>query len=158
VNKALVGTVLKWVLGPLAVMVLAAALGEARGGDGEGTLQARTAALPDAELRKLEAMPAAALANATWSLGHLDAVRRMIRTELARLPDGPERARVLLRLALVDENPDGQAALIALSCVADPSTCDRPGEAARLEAAWRLVSPGNRLPMSLLEGHPPMPR
>jgi hypothetical protein len=81
----------------------------------------------------------------------------MTQSELQRLPEGPDRARVLLRLALVDDNPDGQAALIAQACVADPSTCDHPGQAAALEARQRFVAPGNRLPLSLLEGHPPIP-
>lgn len=152
----LAGNVLQWVLGPAAVLVLAAALGEARASDHTGTLQARTASLPDAELRKLEAHVASAVANATWAFGSRDAVRTMIRTELDRLPDGTDRARVLLRLALVDDNPDGQAALIAQACVADPRTCDHPGAAARLEALRRFVPPGNRLPLSLLEGHPPV--
>ena len=76
--------------------------------------------------------------------------------ELERLPDGPERARVLLRLALVDDNFDGQAALLAQACVADPRVCDRPGEAAVQEANQRFVTPGNRLPLSMLRGHPPI--
>jgi hypothetical protein len=155
-KKPLAGSILTWVVGPVVVMVVAAALGEARGGDRNDTLHARTSALPDAELRKLEALPVAAVANATWAFGNRDAVRKMTQAELARMPDGPGRARVLLRLALVDDNLDGQAALIAQACVADPSTCARPGEAARLEAARRFVAPGNRLPLSLLAGHPPI--
>jgi hypothetical protein len=155
-KDALAGSFLKWAAGPLAVMVLAAALGEARGGDRRSTLHARTSGLSDAELRRLEALPRAALANATWAFGHRDAVFEMTRSELARIPDGPARARVLLRLALVDDNLDGQAALIAQACVADPSTCEHPEVAARLEAARRFVAPGNRLPLSLLAGHPPI--
>lgn len=158
-KPSLARTVLTWALGPAAVTVLAAELGESQRADRKGTLAERTASLPDAELRKLEAVPAATLANATWVLGSRDAVRAMIRTELDRLPEGPERARVLLRLALVDDNFDGQAALIAQACAADPRTCDQPGQAAALEAKQRLVAPGNRLPLSLLEGgHPPIPR
>jgi hypothetical protein len=156
---SLAGTILKWGLGPAAVMVLAAALGESQRSDRKGTLAERTASLPDAELRKLEALPSAALANATWAFGDRDAVRAMARVELDRIPGGPERAQVLLRLALVDDNLDGQAALIAQACVADPRTCDQPGQAAALEAKQRFVAPGNRLPLSLLEGgHPPIPR
>jgi hypothetical protein len=157
-KETFAGSVLKWVVGPAAVLVLSAALGEARASDGTGTLLARTAALPDAELRRLEGLSAAALANATWAFGSVDAVRKMTRTELERLPDGPERARVLLRLALVDDNLDGQAALIAQACVADPRTCDEPGLAAGLEAKQRFVSPGNRLPLFMLQGHPQVPR
>lgn len=158
-KPSLAGAILKWALGPAAVMSLAAGVGESQRADRKGTLAERTVSLPDAELRKLEALPAAALANATWTLGSRDAVRAMLRTELDRLPEGPERARVLLRLALVDDNFDGQAALIAQACVADPRTCDKPSQAAALEARRRLVAPGNRLPLSLLEGgHPPIPR
>ncbi len=155
-KKTLAGTAVKWVLGPAAVLVLAAALGEARSSDRPGTLLARTATLPDAELRKLEGFSASALGNATWAFGNRDAVRQATQAELQRLPEGPARARVLLRLALVDDNPDGQAALIAQACVSDPSTCDHPAHAAELEARRRFVAPGNRLPLSLLGGHPPI--
>jgi hypothetical protein len=157
-RNALAGDLLKWVFGPGAVMVLFAALGEARASDHTGTLLERTASLPDAELLKLEGLARASFANATWAFGNVDAVRRMMRTELDRIGDGPGRARVLLRLALVDDNFDGQAALIAQACVADPSTCAHPANAARLEASRRFVAPGNRLPLALLEGHPPVGR
>jgi hypothetical protein len=154
VRRPLAGPVLKWAIGPAAVLVLSAALGEERSNDRPGTLLARTASLPDAELRKLEGASASALANATWAFGSREAVRAMLRAELERLPGGPERARVLLRFALVDDNPDGHAALVAQACAADPSTCDHPGNAAALQVRQRFVAPGNRLPSFLLEGHP----
>lgn len=156
-KATLAGVVLKWAVGPLLVLVLSVALGEARASDHTGTLRALTATLPDAELQKLEGLARTSFANATWALGTVEAVRAMTRAELARLPDGPARARVLLRLALVDDNPDGQAALVAQACVADPSLCAHPDNAARLEALRRFVAPGNRLPLFLLEGHPPIP-
>jgi hypothetical protein len=44
-KKPLAGSILTWVVGPVVVMVVAAALGEARGGDRNDTLHARTSAL-----------------------------------------------------------------------------------------------------------------
>jgi hypothetical protein len=148
-KPSLAGTVLKWAIGPIAVMVLAAALGEAQSGARKGAVVARTASLSEAELRELESFPAAALANAAWVLGDRDAVRATTLPALDGVADGAGRARLLLRLALVDETPDGQAALLARACAADSRTCDRPGETAALEARKRLVAPGNRLPPSL---------
>jgi hypothetical protein len=95
-KTALLGSVLKWAVGPLVVMVLAAALGEARGGDRKSVLHARTSALPDAELRKLEALPAAALSHAIWALGGRDPVRSLTQGAPARVPGGPGSARVPL--------------------------------------------------------------
>jgi hypothetical protein len=98
----------------------------------------------------------AALAEAMWASGSLDDVRKMVRTELDRIPesDGPARARVYLRFGIVDTNPDGQAAVFNLACVADPRVCDHMREAAEREVKLRFVAPGNVLPLSLTGGHP----
>jgi hypothetical protein len=143
------GIVLKWVVGPIAVMVLAAALGDSRSGARKSPLLGRIASLSDAELRELETFPAAALANAAWTLGDTESVRVTTQAALDVLPDGPARARLFLRLALVDDTADGLAALFARACAADSRTCGRPSEMAAFEASRRLVASGNRLPPSV---------
>ena len=101
---------------------------------------------------------AQAVADATWAFGSEEAVRRMFRTELDRIPesDGPGRARVFLRFGIVDTNPDGQAALFAQACAADARLCDVLKEAALAEVRARAVPPGNVLPI-YFTGHPPIP-
>jgi hypothetical protein len=104
-------------------------------------------------------VPAAALAVAdtVWAFGSEDAVRKMARTELDRIleSNGPGRGRVFVRFGIIDTNPDGQAALFAQACVADPSLCDRDRlqQAARREVQARFVAPGNVVPL-YFGGHP----
>lgn len=103
------------------------------------------------------AVSASAVAEVTWTFGSEDAVRKMVRTELDRIPeaDGPDRARVFLRFAIVDTNFDGQAALFNQACVADASLCDREKmkAATAREVQGRRVSPGNAMPV-FFAGHP----
>jgi hypothetical protein len=103
------------------------------------------------------AASAHAVAEMTWAYGSEDATRKMVRTELDRLPDtdGPARARVFLRFAIVDTNFDGQAALFNQACVADASLCDREKmkAATEREVQARRVAPGNVLPV-FFAGHP----
>jgi hypothetical protein len=94
-------------------------------------------------------------------LGSEDAVKKMLRAELDRLPEaeGKARARVLVRFGIIDSNPDGQAAVFFQACVADPSLCDRARliAAAERETHARLVEPGQHLPLYLMSGHPRVP-
>jgi hypothetical protein len=103
------------------------------------------------------AAAAAAVANATWAFGSEEAARKMFRAELDRLPesDGPGRARVFVRFGVIDSNYDGQAALFAQACVADPNLCDleRLKQVAQREVRARFVSPGNVVPL-YFGGHP----
>jgi hypothetical protein len=100
---------------------------------------------------------ALAVADATWAFGSEEAARKMFRAELDRIPDsdGPRRARVFLRFAIIDTNFDGQAALFAQACAADASICDRERmkEATDREVKARLVPPGNVMPLYFV-GHP----
>lgn len=111
-------------------------------------------------VRRLRPDAAAAAADATWATGNEESVRRMFRTELDRLPeaDGPGRARVFIRFGIIDDNPDGQAALFAQACVADPSVCDRDRlrQAAEREVRARKVPPGDQLPLYFIGHHPPI--
>jgi len=118
----------------------------------------RRSRLSAADVRKDPASASAlAIANATWAFGGEDAARKMFRTELDRIPDtdGPGRARVFLRFAIIDTNFDGQAALFAQACVADATLCDREKmkEATQREVRARFVSPGNVMPV-YFAGHP----
>jgi hypothetical protein len=146
-----------WVVGPIVAFLLAAGTGRMSAGDVRGKFVEATTGLPGALQQELEASPASAVADATWALGSSDSVKRMFRTELDRLPEGPARARVLIRFGVFDSNPDGQAAVFSQACADDPSVCDaglKP--AAEREVKQRRVSPGNQLPPFLLEGHPPI--
>jgi hypothetical protein len=109
-----------------------------------------------AETHSLEAVPAFAVADVTWGFGSEDAVRTMAGNELDRLPasETAQRARVFVRFGIIDTNPDGQAALFAQACVADPNMCnDRLKDAAQREVKARFVPPGNVLPL-YFGGHP----
>ena len=100
---------------------------------------------------------ALAVAEATWAFGNEEAVRKMFRTELDRIPEinGAGRARVFVRFGVIDTNYDGQAALFAQACVADPNVCDldRLKQAAQREVQARFVPPGNVVPL-YFGGHP----
>jgi hypothetical protein len=98
-------------------------------------------------------------ADVIWASGDEASVRGMFRTELDRIPesDGPARARVFIRFGILDDNPDGQAALFNQACAADPNVCgvDALKQAAEREVRARLVPPGNHLPL-YFGGHPPI--
>ena len=100
---------------------------------------------------------ARAVADVTWAFGSEDSARKMFRTELDRLPDtdGPARARVFLRFAIIDTNFDGQAALFNQACVADANLCEREKmkAATEREVQARRVAPGNAMPV-FFAGHP----
>jgi hypothetical protein len=148
--------VLQWGLVPLAIVALAGALGQRHANERRGPFLQKTAALSPADRDALESATALAVANATWAFGSVEAVRKMARFELDRIPetDGVNRARVFVRFGIIDTNPDGQAALFAQACVFDPNDCDHLKEAAQRETAARFVAPGNRLPLYFLGGHP----
>lgn len=142
-------------LGPLVVLALVAVVSAVAAGDRRGTLFRATSKLSAAERAALELAPTLAVANGAWRLGSGPSARRAVKSTLDQLPDsGPARARALLRFAAVDQNPEGQAAVIGQACAADASICDHLKEAMESEVATRLVSPGNRLPLYFLTGHP----
>lgn len=144
-----------WFVGPLVAFGLAVGVGRMRADDTAGTFVAATSNLGEPRQRELEQVPAFALADATWALGDRDSVKRMFRAELDRLPEGPARARVLIRFGLFDTNPDGQAAVFSQACADDARVCDDGLKvAAAREAEQRLVAPGNVLPTFLTGGHP----
>jgi hypothetical protein len=146
-----------WIVGPLLAFFLAVGAGRMRVGDARGKFVEATSGLSNGALAQLEAAPALAVADATWALGDAVSVKKMFRRELDRLPEGPLRARVLIRFGVFDTNPDGQAAVFAQACADDPRVCDaglKP--AAEREVKQRLSAPGNQLPPFLLDGHPPI--
>ena len=154
-KKRLTLSVLKWGVGPIAIAALAAAVGHLRAGASE--LIEATASLSEAERKALESVPAQAMANATWAFGSADSLRKTLNFEIDQLPesDGPNRARAFLRLGIIDDNPDGQAAVFSLACSNDPGLCEQKPlrAAAEREAKARFVAPGNQLPLTFLGGH-----
>jgi hypothetical protein len=151
----------KRALGPLLVLVAFIALGYARASGQRAQFERAIAGLSEAERAALASFPKLAIANATWALGSEDALKKMLRSELDRIPEteGAARARALLRFGIIDRNPDGQAAVFFQACVADPSLCDRKRliAAAERETRARLVEPGRHLPLYLTSGHPEGP-
>ncbi|MEI9942490.1 MAG: hypothetical protein WDO69_35195 [Pseudomonadota bacterium] len=147
--------------GPLAVLGLALLLGYAHANGQHAQLARAIAALSKTEQTALESAPALAVANAIWALGNEDAVRKMLKSELDRLPEteGVARARAFVRFGIIDSNPDGQAAVFFQACASDPSLCERPRliAAAERETRARLVEPGQHLPLYLISGHPQVP-
>jgi hypothetical protein len=154
--NAQVGKLARWVVGPLLLFSFCGVVGRSRAGSDRGDFFDAVAALPEPEREALEAVPALAVANASWSFGNEDSVKKMLRSELDRIgeSDPVKRARVLIRFGIFDANPDGQAAVFSQACADDPTTCNeglRP--IAEREVAARAVPPGNQLPM-FLGGHP----
>jgi hypothetical protein len=148
-------------LGPLVLGVLALLLGYARANGERAQFAQATAALSQSERTALESAPGLAVANAIWALGGESAVKKMLKSELDRLPEaeGVARGRVFVRFGIVDSNPDGQAAVFFQACAADQSLCERPAliAAAERETRARFVEPGQHLPLYLTSGHPQVP-
>jgi hypothetical protein len=151
----------KRVLVPLSIFVLALLIGYARANGPRARFARAIAALSDSERTALGAGPGIAICNAIWALGSEEAVKKMLRSELDRLPEteGSARARVFVRFGIIDSNPDGQAAVFFQACASDASLCDRARliRAAERETHARLVEPGQHLPLYLLSGHPQVP-
>lgn len=149
----------KWGMGPLAVLAATSALGALLAGEQRGKLFSLTARLTPVERGELEGAPYRTVANAAWRLGRWSSAKTAVKAELDHLPEngGPARARALLRFAALDDNPEGQAAVAAQACGADPSICDHLKEAVERETSVRLVAPGNQVPLYFLGGHPRIP-
>ena len=145
----------------LALAAIAGLVGYARAQGPSARFSRAASALGESERRVLAAAPAFAIADATWALGNEDAVKKMLRFELDRLPDseGAARARAFVRFGIIDSNPDGQAAVFFQACASDVRLCDRAQliAAAEREAKARLVAPGQHLPLYLLSGHSNLP-
>ena len=150
--------VLAWLLGPLGAAGAALYAGELYSARERDELHRATAQLAPAELQALEVAPALVVANATWAFGPWAQVEAMEKLALDRLPDdaGPQRARYLMRIGIVDMKPEGQAAVFNAACAADPSICNAMKDAGSRELTTRFVPP-RFLPLSLVGGHPPVP-
>lgn len=148
----------KRALGLAALFAVASLLGYARTNEPRARFAQAVAALNDTEKTALSSAPGQTVANAIWALGSEDAVRKMLRAELDRVPaaDSKARARAFVRFGIIDSNPDGQAAVFFQACVSEPSLCDRARliAAAERETQARLVEPGRHLPLYLMSGHP----
>ncbi len=150
---------LLWWVAPLVGLAIGMLVGQ-RLTDGEsGASFEAPSTMTPVEIATFEGAAAMTMANVTWVTGSLEQVKHASSAALQALPEsaGRERARLFLRLSLIDDNPDGQRALSASACAADTSVCADQAAAARREAQLRLVTPGNRLPLWMLGGHPPIP-
>ena len=149
------------VLGPWLILGLAFVIGYAHASAQRAPFSQAIAVLTESERSALSSAPRSAVADAIWALGSEQAVKKMLRSELDRLPEaeGRARARAFVRFGIVDGNPDGQAAVFFQACVADPSLCERPRliAAAERETRARFVEPGQHLPLYLWSGHPQAP-
>jgi hypothetical protein len=150
--------VLKWGVVPIALLLLAAGIGQRLSGR-RGKLGKALASLPESDRKDLELVPGLAVANATWAFGSSDSLKKMFKTELDRLPESENirRGLVFVRSGIVETDPDAQAAFFSQACGSDPRMCDHLREAAQREVHARFVPPGNVLPLSLSGGHPPIP-
>ncbi|HYQ44182.1 MAG TPA: hypothetical protein VER11_19505 [Polyangiaceae bacterium] len=148
----------KRALGVTALFAAALLLGYARANEPRARFAQAVASLNDADKSALPSAPMLTVANAIWALGSEEAVRKMLRAELDRVPsaEAKARARAFVRFGIIDSNPDGQAAVFFQACVSDPSLCDRGRliAAAERETQARLVEPGRHLPLYLMSGHP----
>jgi hypothetical protein len=149
-----------WVLAPLAALALGGLAGAESVRAQRSALDKAAATLPEPQRRTLEWLPALTVANAAWLLGSADSTKKALKVVLDLLPEAeaPRRARTLLRFAAVDQNPEGQAAVISQACATDASICDHLKEVMQEETEQRFASPGNRLPLFFQGGHPPIPR
>jgi len=152
-------TVLDWVVVPLVALSLGGVVGAACVRVQRSALDKAAAAVPEPERRTLALLPAVTVANAAWVLGSATSVQKSLKVLIDGLPESeaPARARTLLRYAAVDQNPEGQAALISQACATDPSVCDHLKEVLKAETDRRYAAPGNHLPLFFLGGHPPIP-
>lgn len=149
---------LTWGMGPLAALAVTATLGALVAGEQRGELYTLTAKLTPAERSELEGAAYRAVANAAWRLGSWASAKQAVKAALDHLPEsGPARASALLRFAALDDNPEGQAAVAAQACAAEPSICEHMKEAVEHETSARLVAPGNTVPLYFLGGHPRIP-
>jgi hypothetical protein len=156
--KASLRAVTWWVVAPLASLFIGATLGHAFATRPNNASFEPPSSFTATDNALAEASVALAVAHVTWPYGKVEQIKQASRNAIQALPEtaGPDRARLFLRIALVDDSPDGQRALLASACREDPSLCDGLAKAARREIDLRQVSPGNHLPLTLVGGHPPV--
>jgi len=155
----------KWVLGPLVVVLLSARWGQFRAEARRAQAFGAPANLSQAARTALSVAAARAAANGAWALGSVDSVKDASKFELDQLPpqgtgspaDTARRVQLLLRFGIVDTNPDGQAAIFGQVCMTDPQVCEHLKDAAERETRTRLVAPGNHLPLYFVPGHVHVP-
>jgi len=149
-----------WLIAPVALFVLGIGAGHTQRTYAQPSFFAAPPLVNRAELVALEGATPAAVANAAWAFADAQTARQVMHSEFRRVQDhsGPEKARPLIRFAILDGNPDGRSALFAQACAAHPPVCDDRRAAALHETRARFIAPGNSLPLGMLEGgHPPVP-
>jgi hypothetical protein len=126
--------------------------------DEKGTFGAATKNLGPEQKLALDQALDAAIYDAAWRLAPFDALSALLHEELGTTPETDAKRRVvlLMRVALISDNPEGQSAIFSQVCGLAPTLCERPErlrEAVRAEAQTRQISPGNRLPWMLVGEH-----
>lgn len=148
-----------WLVAPALLCALGAFTGHAVRTYAQPSHFAAAPLVNRAELLALEGATASAVANAAWAFADGRTAKDVMYSEVGRLYErsGLEKARALVRLAILDQNPDGRSSLFAQACTAHPPVCDDRRAAAQREIEARFVAPGNSLPLGMLEGgHPPI--
>lgn len=151
---------LAWLIAPVALCVVGAVAGHAMRTYAQAPFFTAPPLVNKTELTSLEGATAASIANAVWAFADVHTARRVMHDEFRRLQhhSGLEKARPLIRFAMLDPSPDGRASLFSQACSAHPPVCDDRRAAALREIEARFVAPGNSLPLGMLEGgHPPIP-
>lgn len=147
--------VISWLVLPSLALALGLYLGVTCNADQPGAFFGAPTLTTPQQRAILEAAPHLAIADAAWQLADIKTTQAITRAELDRLaPEGYERARALVRFALLDSNPDGQAAALSQACIAHAPTCEQLADSARQQAATRWVGAPPALPLSLVGGHP----
>jgi hypothetical protein len=143
-------------MGPLLIFFCAGFLGQRQAKSGR--FFNATSGLSPTEQYRLEAVPSLCASNAAWALGNFDSVKQVLKAEIDRIPDedAVTKARALVRFAIIDMNPEGQAAIFSQACALDASICDHLKEAAEREVSARFAAPGNQLPLFFIPNHPPV--
>lgn len=124
----------------------------------EHPLESATKSLPLEEKAALERAVDEALYDVAWRLAPFATISSLLQEELAQTPETRtgRRTLLLLRVALISDNPEGQSAIFSQICGLSPTLCERRElliEAAQNEARVRQLGPGNRLPLILLGAH-----
>lgn len=138
--------------------LLAIPLGVGLGRTPPRPLRLETESLTPGERATLAQSVDEAVYDAAWQLAPFGTISSLLLEELAQVPETrPGRRTVLLmRAALISDNPEGQSAIFSQICGLSPALCEHREllvEAARTETKLRQVGPGNRLPLILLGEH-----
>ncbi len=136
---------IRWVVLPLASFGIAATLGQVSAAEQR---RGFFDTLPDeAEQRELQTSVKSAIADAVWTFGAAPMARQVQQSALAQLqPTGELRARLLMRLALLEDDDAASGSLLRQACAADTTLCDDVQREVQRQAAARVAETELRRP------------